>query len=99
MPPPSNGAGPGDQMLRRSVWWWSRGGWNPCPRHCVRRALPTELRPRDGHAREAPAGVGAGQMRADIVAARASLSRFAPGDAVLGAGLGVAPWIGIARRA
>ena len=25
--------------------WWSRGESNPRPRHCERRALPTELRP------------------------------------------------------
>jgi hypothetical protein len=27
-------------------WWWSRGESNPWPRHCERRALPTELLPR-----------------------------------------------------
>ena len=26
--------------------WWSRGGSNSRPRHCERRALPSELRPQ-----------------------------------------------------
>ena len=29
-------------------YWWSRGESNPWPRHCERRALPTELRPQPG---------------------------------------------------
>ncbi len=34
--------------------WWSRGGSNPRPRHCERRALPTELRPRPATAVKYP---------------------------------------------
>jgi hypothetical protein len=30
----------------QGVKWWSGRGSNPRPRHCERRALPTELPPR-----------------------------------------------------
>src|SRR5439155_15699459 len=36
------------QACKARMGWWRRRGSNPRPRHCERRALPAELRPRRG---------------------------------------------------
>ncbi len=65
-----SGIGPRARARRAGGEWWSRGESNPWPRHCERRALPTELLP---HIRGPQPRRGGGQAGRNVWRYRATV--------------------------